>query len=115
MKQQRRNKYNAIRTKVDGRTFASQMEAQRYLVLKQFLKQGIITNLRVHPSYLLQAELKYAGKKERAVRYIADFEYQQNGKTIVEDVKGVETQVFKLKRKWFIGKYPELELRILHY
>jgi hypothetical protein len=114
MKKRCHKKDNATRIKVDGRVFSSEKKAQRYIVLKQLLKQDIIRNLRVHPSYLLQAEMKYAGKRERAVRYIADFEYQLKGKMIVEDIREVETQVFKLKRLWFLGKYPKLQLRILH-
>jgi hypothetical protein len=39
--------------------------------------------------------------------------YEDNGKTVVEDVKGVETEVFKLKKKIFEYKYPNLELKII--
>jgi hypothetical protein len=39
--------------------------------------------------------------------------YEENGKKIVEDVKGMETDVFKLKRKLFEYKYPEMELKII--
>ncbi len=38
---------------------------------------------------------------------------RENGKTIVEDVKGIQTDVFKLKHKLFEKKYPDLELRII--
>mgnify|MGYP002797948767 CR=1 FL=1 len=38
---------------------------------------------------------------------------QKNGKTIVEDVKGIQTDVFKLKHKIFEKMYPNLELRII--
>lgn len=36
-----------------------------------------------------------------------------NKKVIVEDVKGMETKEFKIKRKLFEYKYPSLELRII--
>ena len=44
---------------------------------------------------------------------LSDFKYIENGKTIVEDVKGIQTDVFKLKHKIFEKVYPDLELRII--
>ena len=42
---------------------------------------------------------------ERACKYIADFTYMENGKKIVEDVKGMRTREYIVKRKWFKDKY----------
>lgn len=53
------------------------------------------------------------GKTFRKIEYVADFQYEQDGKIIVEDVKGMETDVFKLKKKLFEYKYKDLELRII--
>ena len=53
------------------------------------------------------------GRTFRKIEYIADFQYIENGKTIVEDVKGMQTDVFKLKHKIFEKVYPNLELRII--
>lgn len=106
------NKYHAVRTVIDGMIFASQKEAKRYQQLKRLEAQKVITDLKVQPVYQLQEKFQYAGKTVKAIRYIADFEYKQNGQIIVEDVKGVETEVFKLKRKFFWFRYPHLELRI---
>ena len=50
-------------------------------------------------------------KGERAVKYIADFVYIENGKTIVEDAKGFKTEKYIIKRKLFKYKYPECEFR----
>jgi hypothetical protein len=36
---------------------------------------------------------------ERAVYYVADFVYTENGKLVVEDCKGCRTEVYKLKKK----------------
>lgn len=56
---------------------------------------------------------KKNGRTFRKIEYIADFQYIENGKTIVEDVKGMQTDVFKLKHKIFEKVYTNLELRII--
>ena len=56
---------------------------------------------------------KKNGRTFRKIEYIADFQYIENGKTIVEDVNGMQTDVFKLKHKIFEKVYPNLELRII--
>jgi hypothetical protein len=38
-------------------------------------------------------------------RYYADFEYYENDEYIVEDVKGVKTSVYKLKKKLIEAQY----------
>lgn len=55
---------------------------------------------------------KWNGKKHK-IEYVADFMYDEAGKTIVEDVKGMKTEVFKIKHKLFEKKYLELELKII--
>jgi len=106
------HKYNAKKVVIDGIEFASKKEAYRYLELKLLLKAGKIQNLILQPKYLLQKGFEYKNKKYRAVYYIADFEYIQNGKKIIEDVKGVKTQVYLLKRKMFLYQYgKEVEFR----
>jgi len=52
------------------------------------------------------------GKTVRSIVYKADFEYLEDGQTIIEDVKGVQTPVFKLKMKLFLTGYPKLVLRL---
>lgn len=53
--------------------------------------------------YLLLPSQKQDGKTiERPVRYIADFVYTENGKEVVEDVKGLRTDTYKLKRKMML-------------
>jgi len=96
------NKYNARKVMIDGITFDSQREAARYQELKLLERAGEITWLEVHPSFELLPCFAYNGKRERATHYEADFQYQQNGKVIVEDVKGISTEAFRLKRKMFL-------------
>ena len=76
-------------------------------------RAGEISNLELQPKFLLQDTFKKNGKTYRKIEYIADFQYIENGKTIVEDVKGMQTDVFKLKHKIFEKVYPNLELRII--
>lgn len=109
----KRHKYNARRVTVDGYTFDSKAEARRYNQLRLLQRAGDIADLELQPSFELQPGFTDAsGKRQRAIRYVADFAYTlPDGRRVVEDVKGVETAVFKLKRKLFLFTYPDLELR----
>ena len=107
------NKYRNKKVQVDMYVFDSIRESQRYKELKLLLKAGKISDLQLQPRFLLQGSFKKNGKTFRKIEYIADFQYIENGKTIVEDVKGMQTDVFKLKHKIFEKVYPDLELRII--
>lgn len=107
------NKYRNKKVIVEDYVFDSIQESKRYKELKLLLRAGQISNLELQPHFLLQDSFKKNGKTYRKIEYIADFKYIENGKTIVEDVKGMQTDVFKLKHKLFEKKYPELELRII--
>ena len=107
------NKYGNKKVQIDCYVFDSVKESKRYKELKLLERAGEITNLELQPRFLLQEGFKKNGKTFRKIEYIADFKYIENGKTIVEDVKGMQTDVFKLKHKLFEYQYPELELRII--
>ncbi len=107
------NKYRNKKVIVDGKEFDSIQESKRYKELKLLLKAGKISNLELQPRFLLQESFRKNEKIFRKIEYIADFQYIENEKTIVEDVKGMQTDVFKLKHKIFEKVYPELELRII--
>lgn len=107
------NKYRNKKVIVDDYIFDSIQESRRYKELKLLLKAGEIKELELQPRFLLQESFKKNGKTYRKIEYVADFKYIEKGKTIVEDVKGLQTEVFKLKHKLFEKKYPELELRII--
>jgi hypothetical protein len=103
-----KNKYNVSlkseRT-IDGVIFDSKAEASRYAELKLLEKAGEITRLILQPSFVIQQKcIKWdTGEKIREITYIADFEYyNKEGKRIVEDVKGVKTDAYKLKKRMFI-------------
>lgn len=132
-----RSKYGARKTVIDGITFDSKKEANRYRELILLERAGEICNLRLQvPFELIPAQYRPTGqvyKKgdkagqpkmkciERAVTYIADFVYVEiekypdgrkvAGNIIVEDVKGMRTKDYIIKRKLFRYWYPEYEFR----
>lgn len=110
----KRSKYNNKKTIVDGIEFDSKKEADYYCTLKLLRQAGEIRDFGVQPRYELQPAFTKNGQTYRPITYIADFIIVNlDGTTDVVDVKGVETQVFKIKRKMFEYQYPELELKIV--
>lgn len=100
----RRGKYNNCKVKRDGYTFDSKREDEYYVVFKS---DPSVSALEVHPRYELTP--KYTnpeGVKRRAITYVADFLVTyHDGREEVVDVKGFETDVFKIKRVLFEIKY----------
>ena len=97
----RRNKYGARKVVVDGLKFDSMREAKRWLALRQDERNGEISGLERQVKYVLAPGVKLAGEKraKTELRYFADFRYiDENGKTVVEDAKGHETPVSRIKR-----------------
>ena len=100
----RSNKYGAKRTRVNGIWFDSKREAERYKLLKAMQMAREITDLELQPEFPLMIGdrpvlMRSKGYPNgRRVKYIADFRYEQDGKTIIEDCKGFRTEVFKLKK-----------------
>ena len=92
---ERRGKYNAIKTEVDGIKFHSRKEAVRYQELKFLEMAGEIGYLKLQPAYPCIVN----GVK--ICDYYADFEYITTADTMThtEDVKGYKTDVYKLKKK----------------
>ena len=110
----KQNKYKNKKTTIDNITFDSKNESNRYLELKILLKSGLIKDLVLQPAFELQPKFKYQGKTERSITYKADFQYTEDGKTVVEDVKGFETKDFIIKRKLFLNKYGnDIDFRII--
>lgn len=67
----------------------------------------MIKNLQLQRVYTLIGPQKDETGKiiERPVKYIADFVYEKDGKTVVEDAKGMKTDVYKIKRKLMLSIY----------
>lgn len=107
------NKYRNKKVQIDNYILDSIAESKRYKELALLQRAKKIENLQLQPKFLLQESFRKNGKTYRKIEYIADFMYEENGQVIVEDVKGKETEVFRLKHKLFEKKYPKLELRII--
>ena len=81
-------KYRNKITVVDGIRFHSKKEANRYCELRML---GIAFDRQVkYPLYV---------NKELICNYVADFVYKDGDDVVVEDVKGVKTPEYKLKKK----------------
>ena len=100
------NKFNAQKVEMDGMTFDSKKEAERYGELSMLQCAGKISCLARQCQYVVLDDYILGGKKHRGITYIADFEYLDENKIIhTEDVKGVRTDVYKLKKKLFESRY----------
>lgn len=90
------NKYRNKPAEIDGIRFASMAESRRYGELKLLERAGEISDLKLQPRYRLQVNgFKIAD-------YVADFSYldkKNKFAIVVEDVKGVRTPVYLLKKK----------------
>ena len=111
------SKYHAKKVTRNGITYDSKKEADRHDELLLLERGGAITDLQRQVKFTLlpahyETYERY-GKKgnrladgqrcvERAVFYVADFTYRQDGKLVVEDVKGVRTPEYILKRKMML-------------
>ena len=99
-------KYHNIPTTIDGIRFDSRKEANRFYQLRLMERAGEISNLRRQVEYeLIPAQKTPAGRSVRPVKYVADFVYDDHGKTVVEDVKGVKTREFRIKSKLMLWRY----------
>ena len=123
-----RPKYGNHKIKNAYGTYDSQLEFARFIFLSNREKEGEITNLRRQVEYLLipaqyGTEIKHLKTKDKEVRvllerscsYIADFVYERNGKTIVEDCKGskgIITEAAKIKKKLLLWVHG-IELRYI--
>ena len=85
-----RAKYRNQKVKVDGVSFDSKLEAKRYMELRLLERADKIINLELQPRFLLQDKFK------------------ESMRDIVEDTR---TDVFKLKLKLFLYKYPWIDFR----
>lgn len=104
------NKYNAVRTTLDNVTFDSKAEATRYWELKMLLKAGLILELSRQPKFTLQEAFKDRnGEIHRPIKYVADFKYYdvKFKCVVIEDTKGMKTELYKVKKKLFLNKFPE--------
>jgi hypothetical protein len=91
-------KFARRRVDLDGHTFDSKREADRYSELKLMERAGLISDLELQPLY------RIAINGVHCFKITFDFRYQRDGKTIVEDVKSTGTAkdpTFRVKKKVF--------------
>jgi len=110
-KSTRNNKYNNKKPLVDGIRFDSKKEAKFYKDLKLKMAAGEIKEFELQPKFIL-LEKEKDRVTGRGIKYIADFKITySDGSVEVVDVKGHKTQVYKLKKKLLLAKYPEINFR----
>lgn len=98
----KKQKYGSVKTN----WYDSKKESKRAFELKILEKVWKIQNLREQISFLLQESYIYNWKKIQPIHYIADFVYDKDWKTIVEDVKWFKTEIYKIKKKLLLFRYP---------
>ena len=93
-------KYKNRKTVFMGLKFDSEAEASRYGELVILERMGQICGLERQVAYELAPAVKFDGetRKKPALRYVADFAYWEGDRRIIEDVKGVITEAFRIKR-----------------
>lgn len=105
-KKQKKSKYKNQKCVVDGISFDSKLEARRWQDLKLLERAGVITDLkRQVPFELIPTQRPPGEPTMYCCKYIADFTYYKDGKFIVEDAKGQETEAFKIKQKLMYEKH----------
>jgi hypothetical protein len=105
-----RNKYNSKKTIINGITFHSKKEGNRYAELLLLERSGEIKDLELQPKFVLQEPFTDSQhRKHRAITYKADFRYRTKDNMIfVEDVKGFKTEIYKIKKKLFLRRFDHL-------
>lgn len=112
-KKSKRGKYNANGRHIDEHWFASKAEGDRYEQLKELVEQGVIEALEMQPRFPLKVN------NQLVCTYIADFRYKKiltgmGRKTLIEDVKGMLTDEYKLKRKLMTALMPDIQVTEIH-
>ncbi len=99
--EQKVNKYKNEKQLLDGKKFDSKKEAGRYAQLLLLEKAKKISDLQTQVPFILIEKSQHG----RAIKYIADFVYNENGQIVVEDTKGAKTAVYRLKKRLMAEKY----------
>lgn len=100
------SKYNAKKVEYKGIVFDSTVECEYYQYLERNLGNEY-DYIELQPRYELIPKMN----NQRKTEYIADFALFKD-EVLVEviDVKGMPTEVAKLKAKIFRDKYPNIKL-----
>ncbi|TGN96108.1 DUF1064 domain-containing protein [Burkholderia sp. USMB20] len=93
-----RPKYGNRKCEADGLKFDSERERSRYYDLKRLRSAGLIANLRMQVRFEIAPAVVIGGRRRAARYYVADFVYVKGGRQVIEDVKGMKTPVYSLKK-----------------
>lgn len=113
----RKNKFRAVRRVIDGHSFPSQREANRYCQLKLLERAGEISGLVLQPKFWLTIDgkpilLRSEGYPNgRRASFKPDFQYvRKDGATVVEDTKSpaTRTEAYVLRKGIFEILYPDI-------
>lgn len=121
-------RYNNKKVENSDGKFDSKKEYQRWLFLKEAEEQGKISNLQKQVKFELippvtEEYVEHLKTKDKvktrtlqlAITWTADFVYEKNGETIIEDVKPSKSLLsdrFVIKEKLFFWKYRK-KIRIV--
>lgn len=93
------SKYRNTKCESGGIKFDSRAEMKRWHELVQMQVRGEISELELQVPFVLRKAETLCGEKFTGIKYIADFVYEKNGETVIEDVKGVLTREYKFKKR----------------
>jgi len=103
-----KNKYENKPGFYAGVWIQSKKEGGRYLELLEMERVGLISQLSRQPKFILIEAFDHKYGHQKRETYSADFRYIRDGKVIIEDVKGVKIDLFKIKLKILLKKYPSI-------
>lgn len=98
-----KHKFSAQRTTVDDINFDSKIESRYYQNLKMLQRSGELL------FFLRQVPIHLPGKTKLVIDFV---EFWKDGNVVFTDVKGVETETFKLKRRQVEELYP-IEINVV--
>lgn len=91
---------------------AAQKKPITTLILNGCSVPGAVKSIELQPEFVLQPAYEIAGKKIRPIIYRADFKVTEaDGHIYYVDTKGMRTQVYLLKKKMLLYKYPDIDFR----
>lgn len=111
-------KFHAFKAIINDIEFDSLMESKFYVYLLDLQRYGEVKSFELQKTFELQPKFKdnFSGKTIRAIEYIADFVVTlKSGQVVAVDVKGIETVDFKLKKKMFQYKFPDIRFMCVQW
>ena len=114
---EKQSKYKAKKSECDGIVFDSKVEMEYYKYLRLQASLNEIKHFEIQVPYPLLDRFQAAtGENIRSITYKLDFVVKHlDGTVQAIDIKGISTEVAKIKRKLFMNKYPMIQLSWISY